>query len=63
MKVGAEVLDGQAGDIVLHLPRQPAGPVRVALDTARPVDPMKQGMTAPVHRAAIRLLGITLHAG
>jgi hypothetical protein len=57
------LLDGQAADLVLHLPPQPAGPVRVALDAARPIDPMKRGMTAPVHRAAIRLLGITLRAG
>jgi hypothetical protein len=34
--------------------------VRVAIDTHYPVDPAKRGLTAPVRRAAVRLLRLTL---
>ncbi len=55
--------DGAATSVVLRLPAHRAGWVRVALDAPRPVDPARRAMTAPVHRAAVKLLGIDLWAG
>jgi len=54
--------DGAATSVVLRLPAHPAGWVRVALDAPRPVDPARRALTAPVHRAAVKLLGIDLRA-
>jgi len=54
--------DGAATSVVLRVPAHRAGWVRVALDAPRPVDPVRRAMTAPVHRAAIKLLGIDLRA-
>ena len=55
--------DGAATGVVLRLPAHQAGWLRVALDAPRPVDPARRGLTAPVHRAAVKLLGIDLRAG
>ena len=55
--------DGAATSIVLRLPAHRAGWVRVALDAPRPLDPARRAMTAPVHRAAVKLLGIDLRVG
>ncbi|MGI4945768.1 MAG: DUF6311 domain-containing protein [Janthinobacterium lividum] len=55
--------DGAATSVVLHLPAHQAGWVRVALEALRPVDPARRAMIAPVHRAAVKLLGIDLRAG
>ncbi len=55
--------DAAATDIVLRLPAYQAGWVRIALDALRPVDPARRAMTAPVHRAAVKLLGLELRAG
>jgi hypothetical protein len=54
--------DGAAADMVLHLPAQPAGWLRVAIDAPRPLDPARRAMTVPVRRAAVRLLGVSLEA-
>jgi hypothetical protein len=54
--------DGAATSVVLRLPAHPAGWVRVALDAPRPMDPARRALTAPVHRAAVKLLGIDLRA-
>ncbi|HEY0204346.1 MAG TPA: DUF6311 domain-containing protein [Acetobacteraceae bacterium] len=55
--------DGAATNVVLRLPAHQAEWVRVALDAPRPLDPARRAMTAPVHRAAVKLLGIDLRAG
>jgi hypothetical protein len=55
--------DGAATSVVLPLPAHQMGWVRVALDAPRPVDPARRALTAPVHRAAVKLLGIDLRAG
>ena len=55
--------DGAATGIVLRLPPHRAGWLRLALDAPRPVDPARRAMNAPVHRAAVKLLGIELRAG
>ncbi|MGI4954159.1 MAG: hypothetical protein ACRYGM_20335, partial [Janthinobacterium lividum] len=55
--------DGAATSVVLRLPAHRAGWVRVALDAPRPLDPARRAITAPVHRAAVKLLGVDLRAG
>jgi len=56
--------DGQAGTMELHVPAGavPGGLLRVVLDVNRPVDPAARGITAPVRRAAMRLLSIEVRA-
>ena len=46
--------DGSETTLVVPLPE--LGLARVALDAFRPVDPARRGLTAPVKRAALRLL-------
>lgn len=46
-------------ETTLSLP-VPAGPVQVAIDIHRPVDPARRGLSAPVRRAGVKLLGATL---
>jgi hypothetical protein len=54
--------DGMAVQVLLHAPAEAteSGMLRVALDVSRPVDPARRGLTAPVKRAAIRLLGVAV---
>jgi hypothetical protein len=57
--------DGAATDIVLPIPAAATttGMLRVAFDNVeRPLDPAKRDMTAPVHRASLKLTGLTLRA-
>lgn len=56
--------DGQAGTMELHIPAGAVadGLLRVVLDVNKPVDPMIRGISAPVRRAAMRLLSVGLRA-
>ena len=56
--------DREARDLALRIPRSAIedGTLRIALDFFRPVDPERRGLTAPVHRAAVRLLSLDLAA-
>ena len=53
--------DGQSIEVVVDLPDDT--PNRIALNTRRPIDPLRRGLTAPVRRAAIRLLALSAENG
>jgi hypothetical protein len=56
--------DRESRDLALRISRSAIedGTLRIALDFFRPVDPERRGITAPVHRAAMRLLSLDLGA-
>ena len=58
-----ELPDGEAGTLLLHIPAgAEGGLLRVVLDGGRASDPAARGLTAPVRRTAMRLLGLELRA-